>query len=136
MTLVPDLEPEQTMITETHVSLSFRAKGHKLVEPSQTSSDSTARRPITKPFGLLKGFTKDLEGIGAVGAATDTDTIHESSINFFSLHTIGRVGIKWVENLTGHLAFDRQSRILSGFCLPTFSVSSIVRTQGVKILQQ
>ena len=136
MTLVPDMDPEQTMITESNVGLSFRAKGLKIVELSQTSLDSTARRPITKLFGILKGLIKDLEIVGAVSAATDTDTIYESSINFFSLHTIGRVQIKWVEDLTSHLAFDRQSRTLSVFCLPTFCVSCILRTQEVKILQQ
>ena len=138
MTLVPDMEREQTMITETNVCLSFRAKGLKIVELSQTSLGSTARRPITKLFGILKGSIKDLESVGAVNTATDTDkeTIHESSMNFFSLHTIGRVRVKWVEDLASHLAFDWQSRTLSVFCLPTFCVSSILRTQEVKILQQ
>ena len=82
MTLVSALELEQSMITETNLCLSFRAKGLKIVEPSQTSLDSTARRPITKLFGILKGLMKDAESGGAEGAATDTDTIHESSINF------------------------------------------------------
>lgn len=136
MTLIPDMEPEQTMITETNVSLSFRAKGLKAVKPSQTSLETTARRPITKLFGILKGLINDLESVGAVSAATDTDTIHESSIYFFSLHPIGRVRIKWVEDLTSHLAFDWQSRTLSVFCLPTFCVSSILRTQEVKILRK
>lgn len=136
MILAPALEPEQTMITETNLCLSFRAKGLELVEPSQTSIDSTARRPIIKLFGILRGLIKDRGSVGALSAATDTDTIHESSVNFFSLHTIGRVRINWVEDLTSHLAFDRQSRTLSVFCLPTFCVSSILRTQEVKILQQ
>ncbi|CAM6004100.1 unnamed protein product [Sphagnum balticum] len=136
MTLRPALEPEQTTITETNRSLSFRAKGLKIVEPSQTSLDSTARRPITKLFGILKSLIKDPESIGVVGATIDTDTIYESSVNIFSLHTIGRVRIKWVEDLTSHLAFDRQSRTLSVFCLPTFCVSSILRTREVQILRQ
>lgn len=136
LTLVPVLELEQSMNTETDLCLSFRVKGLKIVEPSQTLLDSTARRPITKVFGILKGLLKDPESAGVVSAATDTDTIHESSVNFFSLNTIGRVQIKWVEDLTSHLAFDRQSRTLSVFCLPTFCVSSILRTQEVRILQQ
>lgn len=135
MTLVPALEPEQPMVTETNPCLSFRAKGLKLAELTQTSLDSTAKRPITKLFGILRGLIKDSGSTGALNAATNTDTIHESSVNFFSLHTIGRVRIKWVEDLTSHLDFNRQSRTLSIFCLPTFCVSSILRTQEVKILE-
>lgn len=134
MTLVPILEPEQTM--ETNLCLSFRAKGLKTVKLSQTSLESTAKRPIIKLFGILKSLIKDHDGVHAGSAATDTDTIHESSVNFLSLHTIGRVRIKWVEDLTSHLAFDRQSRTISVFCLPTFCVCSILRTQQVQILQQ
>lgn len=111
-------------------------KGLEIVEPSQTSLDSAARRLITKLFGISKSLIKDLESIGVVSETTDTDTIHESSVNIFSLHAIGRGRIKWVEDLTSHLAFDRQSRTLSMFSLPTFCVSSILRTQEVKILQQ
>lgn len=136
MTLVPAMEPEHTMITETNPCLSFRAKGLKVVEWSQSSLDTTARRPITKLFGILRSLIRDPEGVGAGSGVTDTDTIHESSINFFSLRTVGRVRIKWVVDLTSHLAFDRQSRTLSVFCLPTFCVSSILRTQEAKILQQ
>jgi len=135
MTLVPVLELKETAITEIDLRHSFCTKGLKTFELSQTSLDSTARRPIIKLFGILKNLIKDPESVGAASATTDTDTIHESSVNFFSLHTIGRVRIKWVEDLTSHLAFDRQSRTLSVFCLPTFCVSSILRTQEVKIIQ-
>lgn len=134
MTLVPALEPEQTMITETNPTPCFRAKGVEPVELSQISLHSTSRRPITKLFGILRGLVKDAGSVSTLSA--DVDTIHESSVNFFSLHTVGRVRIKWVEDLTSHLAFDQQSRTLSVFCFPTFCVSSILRAQEVTILQQ
>lgn len=63
-------------------------------------------------------------------------TIHESSVNFFPLYTVGRVRTKWVDDLASHLAFDRQFRTLSVFCLPTFCVGSILRTQRINVLQQ
>lgn len=138
MMLVPAIEAEQTAMTETHShpSPSFRAKGLEPVELSQTSLHSTSRRPITKLFGIFRGLIQDAASVGALSAARDADTIHEASVNFFSLHTVGRVRIKWVEDLTSHLAFDRQSRTLSVFCFPTFCVSSIVRARDIRILQQ
>ncbi|KAL7919268.1 hypothetical protein ACQKWADRAFT_323135 [Trichoderma austrokoningii] len=136
MMLVPALEPEQTTMTETPSSPCFRAKGLEPAEQSQTSLHSTSRRPITKLFGIFRSLLQEAGSDGATSAVRDVDTIHESSVNFFSLHTVGRVRIKWVEDLTSHLAFDRQSRTLSVFCFPTFCVSSILRAQEIRILQQ
>lgn len=138
MTLDPDLELDQTNTsTESNRQLSFRAKGNcKTDEPSHIRLSHSARRPITKLFRGLRGTLEDFGHAGAAAGATDTDTLYESSVNFFSLYTIGRVRVKWVEDLASHLAFDRPSRTLSVFCLPTFCASSILRTKEIKVLQQ
>ncbi|KAF2811392.1 uncharacterized protein BDZ99DRAFT_569455 [Mytilinidion resinicola] len=138
MTLDPDLELYQTnKSTGNNRHLSFRAKGvSRADDPSKISLSQTVRRPITKLFRSLRGTFRDFGHVGTAAGATDTDTLHESCVNFFSLYTISRVRVKWVEDLTSHLAFDRQSRTLSVFCLPTFCVSSILRTQEIKVLQQ
>ncbi len=43
-----------------------------------------------------------------------------SQVSTSSLATIGRVNIKWADDLVPHLNFDRQYRALSVFCLPIF----------------
>lgn len=135
MTLDPDLALDQTEeSTRNSRRLSFRAKGINKTDESQVPLSQTARRPIIKVFRGLRVTCENSEHVGT--AATDRDTIYESNVNFFSLYTIGRVRLRWVEDLTSHLAFDRQSRTLSVFCLPTFCVSSILRTQEIKVLQQ
>lgn len=117
--------------------LSFQAKGMGIKnESSKTPLSQTAKRPIGKVFRGLRGV---LEGSGPSAASTgdsETGTIHESSVNFFSLYTIGRVRIRWVEDLASHLVFDRQHRILSVFCLPSFCVGTILRAQKINVLQQ
>ncbi|KAL3437121.1 hypothetical protein BDV09DRAFT_163825 [Aspergillus tetrazonus] len=139
MTLAPDLQLDQPGgTTATAGQLFFRAKGAKSAEEtSQLAVGHAARRPITKVFRGLRGITlEDVEHVVTAAEVAGTDTIYESSVNIFSLHKIGRVRVKWVENMTSHLAFDRQSRTLSIFCLPTFCVSNILQTQEIKILQQ
>lgn len=139
MTLDPDLELDQTnKSVGNNRHLSFRAKGiGKTDEPGQIPLSQTAKRPITKVFRGSRGTFGESGQGGGAARPTDTDTLYESSVNFFSLYTIGRVRqVKWVEELTSHLAFDRQSRTLSVFCLPTFCVSCILRSQEIKVLQQ
>ena len=43
-----------------------------------------------------------------------------STINYHSLRTIGKVTLKWVENLSCHLNFDSRTRTLSVFRFPSF----------------
>lgn len=88
MTLDPDLELGQTnRSTGNNRNLSFRANGvSRIDEPSQTPLSQTARLPITKVFRGLRGTSEDFGHVGAAAEATDTDTLYESSINFFSLY--------------------------------------------------
>ncbi|KAJ9490273.1 hypothetical protein VN97_g2978 [Penicillium thymicola] len=134
MTIDPDLEFGQTTeTTGNDRQLLLRAKcGSGSGESHQVSLRQSARRPIKKVFRAIRGTLED----AGDDRATETDIIYESSVNCYSLFTIGRVRVKWVEDLTSHLAFDRQSRTLSVFCLPTFCVSSILQTQQLKVLSQ
>ncbi|KAK1826925.1 hypothetical protein QBC39DRAFT_363154 [Podospora conica] len=146
MALDPDLDlparagqtersPSSTVGHDRH--LSFHAKGMSLRdESSKMPLSQTARRPIAMVFRVLRG---GLEGSGHSGSTvgdTEIGTIHESSVNFFSLYTISRVRIKWVEDLASHLVFDRQYRTLSVFCLPSFCVGTILQAQKISVLQQ
>ncbi|KAL4745268.1 hypothetical protein BDW72DRAFT_208347 [Aspergillus terricola var. indicus] len=93
LTLAPDLQLDQP--GEQHAE-----------ETSQLAVGHAARRPITKVFRGLRGITlEDVEHVVTAAEVTVTDTIYESSVNIFSLHKIGRVRVKWVENMTSHLAF-------------------------------
>jgi hypothetical protein len=134
MTIVPDLELGQSNVSAGNDRQSLlRAKcGSTIDESRQVTLGQSVRRPIKKVFRALRGT---LEDVGHDGA-TETDTLYESSVNFYSLYTIGRVRVKWVEDLASHLAFDRQSRTLSVFCLPTFCASSILQTEQLKVLHE
>lgn len=138
MLLEPDLTLDQsTESTGNNRRPSFRAKGiGRTDEPTQVPLSQTARRPVAKVFRGLRDTMEDSRYVGTATPATDLGAIHESIVNFFSLYTIGRVRVKWVTDLASHLAFDRQFRTLSVFCLPTFCVSSILRTQEINVLQQ
>jgi hypothetical protein len=117
--------------------LSFRAKGMSMKDNlSKIPLSQTARRPIAKVFRGLRGVLDESGHSGATVGDTDIGTIHESSVNFSSLYTIGRVRIRWVEDLASHLVFDRQYRTLSVFCLPSFCVGTILRAQKINVLQQ
>lgn len=143
MVLDPDLDlpagqtGSPSSATSDRRHLSFQAKGIGVKdESSKTPLSQTSKRPIGKVF---RGLRAVLERSGQSAATTgdsETGTIHESSVNFFSLYTIGRVRIRWVEDLASHLVFDRQHRILSVFCLPSFCVGTILRTQNINVLQQ
>lgn len=136
MTLVPVLDPIQTMTMQPALRPSFRIQGLSLTELRNTSLDLTSRRPITKLFNILRGSLNGPIRMSDLGLSADSDIIHESSVNYFSLHTIGGLQIKWVRDLDSHLRFDRQSRTLSVFCYPTAYVSSILQTRQHKVLHK
>ena len=131
MTIHHDLQLDQS----DNRPLGILANGVRTEESSQLPLTQTARRPITKVFRVLKASLESSRHGSLVAEATDGTTLYESSINFFSLKTIGRVKIKWMEDLSCHLHFDRQYRTLSVFCLPTFCVTSILRQQEISALQ-
>lgn len=67
----------------------------------------------------------------------DNHVLYESNLNYFSLFTIGRVKLKWVDTITAHLAFDRITRTLSVFCFPSFCAVRAMDVQGnIKVVSE
>ncbi|KAH8720584.1 hypothetical protein HC256_000974 [Beauveria bassiana] len=110
--------------------------------------DMQLRQPDNCPLGFLAhgigpGVFRALKGLLETSGHNESPeetagntTLYAASINLFSLDTIGRLKIKWVEDLSSHLHFDRQYRILSVFSLPTFCVASIQRGGKTGALQR
>ncbi|OBT61230.1 hypothetical protein VE03_09672 [Pseudogymnoascus sp. 23342-1-I1] len=131
MILKPVLPRDHCDPTDSESQLSFRAEGS-----SQVALLQAARRPVAKMFRELRDHPGDPGAEPAMTDTTNMDVLYESGLNFYSLYTIGRIRLKWVDTLSSHLAFDRQNHTLSIFRLPSFSASSILRTQDTKALQQ
>ena len=53
-------------------------------------------------------------------------TLFVSTINYHSLRTIGKVSLRWVDDLTCHLSFDSRTRTLSVFRLPSFCACTTI----------
>lgn len=112
---------------------------------SEIHSSKDLRRPISKMFYSFRNHVEDVEesehqsacgGTKSSGSSNNDDVLYESSLNFFSLFTIGRVRLKWVNTLTAHLAFDRSTRTLSVFRFPSLCVTNVLRKHDVKVLKK
>lgn len=108
---------------------------------SQKYSTKDLRRPISKMFYSFRNHTDYVDGLEPLSRndvqrseGISNEMLYESSLNYFSLFTIGRIRLKWVDTLTAHLDFDRQTRILSVFRFPSFCVANALRTKDLKIL--
>jgi len=120
--------------SNSYQHLTFKLMGHVQTDDlSGTTLSQTAKRPISKLFRSLKNVPKEAQ---LVGGQHEVDTLYTSTLNFASLQTISRIRLKWVEDLESHLSFDRLSRTLSVFCLPTYCAYSISRTQYIDVVQQ
>lgn len=104
------------------------------LEPKQASLKplhmrDVAKRPVA---GFLRGLGNILPspdpkcggfGGGAIpGASNDgrSQQIYTSTLNYYSLRTIGNINIKWVDTLSAHLEFHTFSRTLMLFRFPSF----------------
>lgn len=61
------------------------------------------------------------------------DIIYESSINYFSLQNVGHIDLDWVDTITNHLRFNRQTRTLSLFRLPSLCLASIMSAEDAPV---
>jgi hypothetical protein len=110
----------------------------KLFETQETSNavavqaSDTARRPFSK---MIKGFRRHTSDNNNV-TASPSDDLHESTLNYYSLYTIGRVRIEWVSDLTRHLEFDRQRRCICIFKYPSFCVAMALRHKSEKAFER
>ncbi|KAL3952367.1 hypothetical protein ACCO45_012310 [Purpureocillium lilacinum] len=110
---------------------------------SQIYASGDTRRPISKMFFVYRNALppagQDTPALGStihssiVGVATDD--LHESRLNYFSLFTIGRVRVKWVDTLTAHLDFNQSTRTLCIFRFPSLCVTHVLRQREVKVLR-
>lgn len=73
----------------------------------------TSRRPIA---GLLRGLGSLLPNV----ETGRPDQIHVSRLNVWTLKTIGKINIQWVDTLSAHLDFHPASKTLLLFRFPTF----------------
>ncbi|KAH8703632.1 hypothetical protein BGW36DRAFT_443975 [Talaromyces proteolyticus] len=107
------------------------------------TANSNLRRPIAKVFFYFQSNTTDVQKPGdylanggnqSSGGSSD-DVLYESSLNYSSLSTIGRVKLKWVDTLTAHLAFDRSTRVLSVYRFPSFCATKVLCNGDVQVLK-
>lgn len=99
------------------------------------------RRPIGNMFYSFRGHAQDTETSEHHPASSGTQissghVLYESSLNYFSLYTIGRVRLQWVDTLTAHLAFDRSTRTLYVFRFPSFCVANILCKHDIQVLKK
>ncbi|KAF1961987.1 hypothetical protein CC80DRAFT_589442 [Byssothecium circinans] len=89
-----------------------------------------AKRPLVRMFLGFKGQYDEQVADSDRATTTTSDILYEASLNFYSLYTIGKVRLRWVDCLMRHLEFDRQNRILYIFRWPTFCATSILSQKG------
>jgi hypothetical protein len=129
--------------TPETVDLDTQAHFLEAENSSQKYSTKDLRRPISKMFYSFQNRAEYVEEFEnhprnefQGGEHSNSDMLYESSLNYFSLYTIGRVKLKWVDTLTAHLAFDRPTRTLSVFRFPSFCATNTLRTNGIKVLKE
>jgi hypothetical protein len=90
-----------------------RSAGGRLSVAAKTSSEIEFSIELGQPlhviFKSLRGRTVKAD---YSESTRSDDVLYQSSLDYFSLLTIGRVKLKWVDTLTSHLAFDRSKRTL------------------------
>ena len=142
-TLKPLLDDQATAVTTYAANPVDVQKFLWAENSSQKYSSKDLRRPIGKMFCSFRNYTEGGEesnysvssGIQSSGSSSD-DILYESSLNYFSLYTIGRVKLKWVDTLTSHLAFDHSTRTLSVFRFPSFCMTNVLRKHEVKVIEK
>ncbi|KAF1983117.1 hypothetical protein K402DRAFT_182852 [Aulographum hederae CBS 113979] len=76
-----------------------------------------ASRPVAK---FLRGFGNILPSADLrVAQGQQSELLHASVLNFYSLSTVGKVNIQWVDTLSAHLEFHSLSRTLMLYRFPT-----------------
>jgi hypothetical protein len=123
LTLEPNLlgdTPSATPHLDLLSTSTWRGKGYT----QSVSLKQFSTRPINK---LFRGFDKSPADTGEerTSDTPSTGTIYESSINFDSLYTIGRLRVKWSNTIAAHLSWNREDHTVSIFRFPTFSAATI-----------
>ncbi|KAG9250321.1 uncharacterized protein F5Z01DRAFT_666467 [Emericellopsis atlantica] len=133
-------DTDASPVTTTAQSICLTAENS-----SQLYSTRDLRRPLSKMFLSFRGRNMgrdqgepnngDTPTRPMPGFHSDSDVLHKSSLNYFSLYTIGKVRLKWVDTLTEHLAFDHSTRTLSLYRYPSHCAINILRQDDPKVLK-
>lgn len=146
--LVPDAHRASTL----RAGQNFRLTATNV---NRTYTHRDVRRPISKIFYVFShhsvtlnppqqdswapAFQRDDLAPAQVAAPTDgqgvESTLFESSLNYASLHTIGRLRLKWVDTLTEHLVLHRSTREVGIFRIPSLCVANIIGNSSVQVLE-
>ncbi|KAK6507657.1 hypothetical protein TWF481_006082 [Arthrobotrys musiformis] len=131
VTFQPSLVKYESDDSRSGVGLSYRVEYAPRTEISHLQG---GRRPLAKMFRAFTSRTEANPLQTATATSVNSDILYASVLNYFTLLTIGKVKIKWVDSLYNHLDFDRHTRILSIFRLPSFCVTKILESQSIGIL--
>ncbi|KAI4681755.1 uncharacterized protein J4E84_007350 [Alternaria hordeiaustralica] len=87
-------------------------------------------RPTNK---LFRGFHELLAHVSGEQTSHTpiSGTIYESSINFDSLYTIGRLRVKWTDTMAAHLHWNQEDHTVSIFRFPSFCAATIQASQFI-----
>lgn len=89
------------------------------------------RRPVPAVFRNFQRTMRTSRWRRPIGSGSrDGDispVLHVSTLNYESLKTIGKIRLKWVNDLSSHLDFNAQDRSLSLFRFPTFCALNTLR---------
>ncbi|EGX90880.1 hypothetical protein CCM_07300 [Cordyceps militaris CM01] len=121
------LQPQVTRRQSANPCLSV----HQLSARHQGLKMDFVRRPIPVIF---RNFRKTLTSrqLQRTSVTGEPCILFVSTINYHSLRTIGKVRLKWVDNLSSHLNFDSRTRTLSVFQFPSFcALSTIPSDRGI-----
>ena len=104
---------------------------HQLPAGHQGLKMDFVRRPIPAVFWKFQKALARRQHTGKPLTGGST-VLFVSTINYHSLRTIGKVSLKWVDNLSCHLHFDSRARTLSVFRFPSFcALATMAGDRGV-----
>lgn len=115
---------------ETIATAIMNRNGRSASGPSVAAKNSSEIEFYTGLGQPLRTIFKNLRGRTVKADYSEStrsdDVLYQSSLDYFSLLTIGRVKLKWVDTLTSHLAFDRSKRTLYIFRFPSYCAINVL----------
>jgi hypothetical protein len=137
MTLQPKLLCAESQSSEPKLTvpscLAVRGPGPQFAH--QSVKMDFVHRPVPAVFRNFNKFMRASRGRQAINGPGESNTstvLHVSTLNYSSLRVVGKISVRWVEDISSHLDFNSRTRTLSIFRFPSFSaVSTLVETRGV-----
>ncbi|KAH8729310.1 hypothetical protein BGZ61DRAFT_446143 [Ilyonectria robusta] len=120
----------QPKLTWTDTTAAPRLTVHQLPADHQGLKMDLFGRPIS---ALFQNFQTALarQQLTSTPGTGESTVLLVSTINYHSLRTIGKVSLKWVDNLSCHLSFDARTRTLSVFQFPSFcALAAMANNRG------